>query len=367
MKKELKIAFVKQEVYQDLYVCSHVERNAAEILFSSQGRVGPIGLMAELGADFYILKEEPNRETQIYRKVIPHLAKHLHILKTQTLDKIPGQEFKQPGSKHCNGEFAISCYDVDWGNYDIVISVNVSIPTELVLKFPTTLFGYMIGEANMANGKVHFGYDVTLNQMARGIVSGKCGTIVDFPYTFVKGNTLYKLMEVALGRTSKKTGVFMEINSTKERPVTKIPEHFHPLEEIGQEVVLHHQLIRENLTRIYDAKYFVKMGGRKIRGNSVAEAISLGTLAIMNKDEVIHKELIIDECHVKTMDEVVALINRLEQDDAEYLRLLDKQQKILNKFFFDIPLQSLVECMEDKRQNQRQYTWWDKLCDYFVF
>ena len=43
------------------------------------------------------------------------------------------------------------------------------------------------------------------------------------------------------------------------------------------------------------------MGGRSIRGNSVAEAVSLGTLAIMNRDEVIHHELIIDECNVKTL------------------------------------------------------------------
>lgn len=102
-----KIALVKQETYQDLYVCPVTEKDPAEILFSSMGRVGPIGLMAELGADFYIIKEEPMPETQIYKKVIPHLAKHLHLLKTQTLDKIPGQEFKQPGSPYPNGKFAV--------------------------------------------------------------------------------------------------------------------------------------------------------------------------------------------------------------------------------------------------------------------
>ena len=52
-----KIALVKQEVYQDLYVCPVTEKNAANILFSSMGRVGPIGLMADLDADFYIVKE----------------------------------------------------------------------------------------------------------------------------------------------------------------------------------------------------------------------------------------------------------------------------------------------------------------------
>lgn len=180
----MKIALVKQEVYQDLYVCPVTEKNAANILFSSMGRVGPIGLMAELGADFYIVKEEPEYETQIYRKVIPHISKHLYLLKTETLDKIPGQEFKQPGSPFPNGKFAIDSHDIDWSKYDVVISINVSLPTSVVRNYPQTLFAYMIGEANMATGSVHFGYDVTMNQMARGIVSRKCG-IMDFPYTFL--------------------------------------------------------------------------------------------------------------------------------------------------------------------------------------
>ena len=67
------------------------------------GRVGPIALMSDLNADFYIVKEESNKETRIYQKVIPHIAPYLHLLKTETLDKIPGQEFKSPGSPYRTG------------------------------------------------------------------------------------------------------------------------------------------------------------------------------------------------------------------------------------------------------------------------
>lgn len=345
----LRIALVKQEVYQDLYVCPPTEKDAGAILFSSQGRVGPIGLMAELGADFYIVKEEPQSETQIYRKVVPHLGKYLYLLKTKTLDQIPGQEFKQPGSPHANGEFAVDCHTVDWGAYDVVISINISLPTQLVRKYPGTLFAYMIGEANMATRRAHFGYDVTLNQMARGYVADRCGE-VDFPYTFLKGDTLERIMRQALKRPSHERGVFMEINSTTERPVTKVPAHFLPLQEAGQPVFLHRQRISENLQTIYDAKYFVKMGGRKIRGNSVAEAISLGTLAIMDRREIIHKELINPECDVRSMDEAIALINRLEAYPDEYQRLLTVQRQTLTRLFFDLPLQSLTACLHDKRR-----------------
>lgn len=364
----MKIALVKQEVYQDLYVCPVTEKNTANILFSSMGRVGPIGLMAELDADFYIVKEEPNHETQIYRKVIPHISKYLYMLKTETLDKIPGQEFKQPGSPFPNGKFAVDCHDINWGNYDVVISINVSLPTDVVRSYPNTLFAYMIGEANMATGSVHFGYDVTMNQMARGIIAKKCG-IVDFPYTFVGPRTLENIMQSHLGRPSERKGIFMEINSTTERPVTKAPAHFRPLIDAGYEIILHKQRIFDNLKSIYDAKYFVKMGGRPIRGNSVAEAVSLGTLAIMNKDEVIHHELIIDECDVKTMDEMVALINRLEKDNDLYESLLSKQRAVLKKLFFDAPIESVSNCLNDKRAKGKPstYNWLNRISDRICF
>ncbi len=368
MESKLKIALVKQEVYQDLYVCPTTEKDPAAILFSSMGRVGPMGLMADLDADFYIVKEEPEWETQIYRKVIPRIADDLRMLKTKTLDQLPGQGFKKPGSPWPNGKFAVEGRRVDWGRYDLVISLNVSLPTAVVRQYPATLFAYMIGEANLATGAVHFGYDATLNQMARGIVATRCGK-VDFPYTFVGAQTLERIMAGLLQRPSRRKGIFMEINSTRERPVTQVPPHFKPLEQTGQPILLHRQKIGDNLESIYDAKYFIKWGGRNIRGNSVAEAVSLGTLCLMNRDEVIHRELIIDECHVTSMDQLLALVNRLEQDPQLYDTLLAKQRAVLQDLFFDRPLQSLRNCLADKRRRNAppRYTAWNRMADHLCF
>lgn len=364
MKDKPKIALLKQEVYQDLYVCPATEKDPEAILLSSMGRVGPIGLVAELGADFYIIKEGREWETRIYRKVIPHIAKNLHLLKTQTLDKLPGQGFKRPGSPYPNGRFAVDGREIDWGVYDIVISINVALPTDVVLRYPRTLFAYMIGEANLATGGVHFGYDVTLNQMARGIVAERPGR-VDFPYTFVGAHTLERIMRRYLRRPSWRRGIFMEINSTAERPVTSVPDHFKPLEATGEPILLHRQLIGENLTNLYDAKYFIKWGGRNIRGNSVAEAVSLGVLAVMNRNEVTHKELIIDECHATSMESLLSLVDRLNRDPGLYEKLKAKQRAVLQDLFFDKPLLSLENCLRAKREGRRpkRYTWRHKLSD----
>lgn len=64
----MKIALVKQDIYQDLYVCSKDDRSgggqelSCEILKSTLMRIGPLGLIHDFNADFYIIKEQKNKE-----------------------------------------------------------------------------------------------------------------------------------------------------------------------------------------------------------------------------------------------------------------------------------------------------------------
>lgn len=346
----MKFAFVKQEVYQDLYVCGPEEKSALNILLSSMGRVGPIGLMAELQCDFFIIKEESNKETQTYKKVIPHISKDLQLLKTETLDKLPNQKFKEPGSPFPNGKFAVSGYSIDWSQYDVVISINISLTKKVLKEYPSTLFCYMIGEANLATDKALFNYDISLNQQARGQSDFDNG-VIDFPYTFIKGDTLEKLFSKKY--SPEKSGIYIEVNSCAERPVEKVPEEFRYIaKKTNQTVRLHKQLIEKNLLEIYNSKFFVKFGGRKTRGNGAVEAISLGTLVLMNPEDIIHKEILPREVHFKSKSELIELILRFNQDKREYNRILNLQRELVSKYFFDIPLSNISEALKLKRDGK---------------
>ena len=68
---------------------------------------------------------------------------------TQTLNTIPGNQFFKPGSDKPNGYFSVNASDIDWNLYDIVISINFSIPTNIVKKYPNILWCYLIGENNL--------------------------------------------------------------------------------------------------------------------------------------------------------------------------------------------------------------------------
>lgn len=345
----MKIAFVKQDVYQDLYVCPPGTKDAQALLFSSMMRVGPIGLFTELDTSFFIVEEDPAPECQIYRSVIPKIADDVKLLKTKTIDQLPGQAFKSPGSPHPNGHFSVPCRSIDWSDFDVVISINVSIPEDVIRQHPQVLFCYMIGEANLASKWAEFGYDVCLNQLISNKITSQIGRAVDFPYTFVGPHCLENLMKKELGRESLQDGVYAEINMSEERPVLGPPEELKPLVDEGYAVRIHKQNIKENLQEVYDAKYFVKLGGRLIRGNSVIEAVSCGTLVLLPRDTLIHEELIPEGCSVESFDELREKIRYLDDRPKEYERLLNLQRDVVRKMCFENAVTSLERCLEDKR------------------
>lgn len=355
----MKIALVKQDIYQDLYVCSKDDRSgggqelSCEILKSTLMRIGPLGLIHDFNADFYIIKEQKNKECQAYKKS-QEISENLKVqLKTLPANQITADHFSflTPLSNKSHADFSIEPTDVNWSKYDIVISINVSIPTEIVKKYKATLWCYMYGEANFETPQ--YGYDCLLTQNISGTVSSGLGTI-DFPYTFLGKQTLQEIAETLFQSKIEKNGIFAEINNTTERPVKNCPCIESAVSKLqnNMPVYLHNQNIIENLKNLYQAKYFVKLQGRKIRGNSVIEAISAGTLVLMNPKDVIHSQLIPEEAWIHNEQELVEKINFLEQNPQAYNALLQKERFLLDLFVIKAPVESLKNALEAKRNGE---------------
>lgn len=354
----MKIAFVKQYVYQDLYVGPQ-EAAAADLLFSSMGRVGPIGLFTLHDCDLIITKETKDPESRHWENIVATWTEEgpsaFRQLMDKPLNRIKGQEFKQPGSDMPPGTFAVDPEEVDWNRYDIAICINFAVPARIIKQFPTVLWCYMIAEANRFMDQVYFDYDVSLNQEARGIVARETG-ILDFPYTYVGPDCLETIMTTYLGRPSEQRGIYAEVNVVTERPVKNIPQYQPLSEATGHHIRVHQQLIVDNLSEVYDAKYFLKVGGRPTRGNSVVEAISLGTLVLMAPEDLIHTQLLPKECWVRSVEEAQEIICTLDKNPKEYHRLLALQRQLLKHFIQDCPWQSLINAKYYKARNSTNLT-----------
>lgn len=346
-----KIALVKQVVYQDLYVCPN-KASPEAILFSSMCRVGPIGLFTLYNADFYIVDEEKDKECQIWKKIIPGMTREYRKLVNTPINKIKGLEFYQPETDACNGDFSVSCREIDWDQYDIVISINCSIPYSVIRKHIKTLWCYMIGEANFLQDHVYFGYDVSLNQLIRGEYN-RAEKIVDFPYTFVGPNCLEKILYERYGEANNKCGIYGEINTTTERPVRRIPQ-FEPISEAtGQPIKVHNQSLRKNLIEIYNSKYYLKVGGRITRGNGAIEAISLGTMVLISPEDIICRQIIPKEAWVYDAEDAIQKIKYFDANPDEYKRVLDLERELVKLFVIDYPMEHLRQAYKEKLQKKK--------------
>lgn len=145
MNDKLKTALLKQDACPNPYVRPLTEHSPAAILFFSTGRVAPTGLKAGPGADSCIIREEPRRETQFYRKAVPHIANDVRRRKTEAPARLPGQSFKQPGRPYPDGRFSADGRTMNWSEHDIVASIHAVPPTEVAPQCPDTLYTYMIG------------------------------------------------------------------------------------------------------------------------------------------------------------------------------------------------------------------------------
>ena len=63
------------------------------------------------------------------------------------------------------------------------------------------------------------------------------------------------------------------------------------------------------------------------------------------------------------MDDILRLLKELDADEQKYQTLLLKQKQLVSDLFFEKPLMSLVNCLNEKREQEKVYTRAERLDD----
>ena len=339
----MKIAVVKSSVYQDLWV-SNITSNPYELFKTSLMRCPAIGLAEAYNADFIIVKDTDEFPCNSNKNCMD--KKFTDSLKYSKESKRPDRSFlDETYHKHISiDEVSHLVDDIDWSKYNIVMCINTCIPARITLKYPNIMWSYWIGEnnENLVTTKLDC-YDLILNQdvMKENLPSFSIG----FPYTYVGPKTIETIVKIHYTlNTIEKHGIFMEINNTKERPVINIPEEFVSISrESGQPITRHSQDILLNAKQLVEAKYYVKLLGRLIRGNSCLESASAGTLILADHDKVMYSDLILPECRIKSYNDVILKIKYFDANPIEYENAIERQRCILNLNYFNGPYEKLIE------------------------
>lgn len=342
-----RLAVVKSAIYQDLWVTN--KNNAIDVFKTSLMRGSPIGLMEYVNTEFIIVKDSHEYPCKEYPYVTsPQTQQTIQYNKENKYPDLPFLD--QTYHKDVTiDEISRSIDEIEWNQYTIVLTINACIPDRIIEKYPDVLWCYYVGENDPSFLQRRLGqYDVLLDQNSQPTNPFS----ISFPYTFLGPHTLETLYN-SIDVPQQKHGIYMEINNTQERPVQHIPDTFQYIsQKTNLPIHIHQQNIIENLRTLYQSKYFIKLHGRQIRGNAAVEAISCGTLVIMNKSLIMYDNLIQEQCHVETPDDVISRIRFFEENEEAYQTAVALQRRTLEENYAKIPLQNLFQKYEEKQQSK---------------
>ena len=347
-KNNLKIAFVKSSVYQDLWV-SNISNNFIDIFKTTLMRCPSIGLIEQISTDFIIVKDCDEYPCNINKNCLD--KKFFNDIQYSKKLKNPSLPFlDETYHSHISiDSVSHNVYDIEWNKYNIVICINTCIPEKIILKNNSILWSYFVGEnEDRYVNQLIKPYDIILNQDV--CKSNLPNFSIGFPYSFLGPYTIENMLHEMGIFCDKKIGVFQEINNTQERPVIHPHPEFLEIEkQCSMPIILHSQNIVENISRIYSSKYFLKIFGRVIRGNGILEVISAGTLILINKKLIMFHNLIPDECHCENINDVIQKIKYFENNEKEYQRIINLQRVFLYNYYFKKPIDNLIEKYNNKK------------------
>jgi len=331
MSDQLKIALVKQNSCYDLYTQSGPD--VRSILESSNMRTGAIGLWQAFDCSFKIVLDSPEKECQLGQRLWNKY--------------VQGWSYKRSLSPE-------SPDDIDWSLYDIVISVDVAIPSRIVRKFPKVMWCYYIIELgpsripNICRGGPLFGYNVFLNQrLSKTELSAKSSealsmfntrrAILDFPYYILSSKTIQELYsKSAIG---KRDGIMLShysysvISESEEAVLSEFGELYGNYATIGD---IHKLELK--------SKYFVVHPQCKgMAGVALIEAISAGCLVIAPRRLIFaFSELISHSYNYKTFTEMIEILRFFESDSSAYDRERKVQSSKIDKWCYTNPINNIA-------------------------
>ncbi|MBK5291391.1 MAG: hypothetical protein JJE04_06935 [Acidobacteriia bacterium] len=335
-----KIALVKQDVYQDLY-CAPAGTAGRDLLVSSLHRSGPAGLLAALKPDFWIVKTEADPECNIWRQKASDCRQQPEEFYLGLQTKI--YRNGEYGHKEPQGNHAVSCREIDWSRYDIVICYDAAVPARVTKLHPKVTWCYYVSEPCMRSYKESelaplTGYSFFLSQRYRRfrMFPRPANHVVEFPYFVQYYGCFHELLGVDPLRAHR-DGVFIEGRSKSDLSDDAVAS----LERFGK-VRWPSGCLENVLQGLLASKYFLLKEGRKW-GNANIEAVACGCLALGSPTGQHHVSLFTPATCCSSFADSLARIEFFENNPDAYHAAVGRQRALLNRFCFERPLRDLIK------------------------
>jgi hypothetical protein len=338
----MKLCLVKQNTTYDLYKIAGP--NLRAMVESSNWRSGPIGLWEAFDTEFHVVKED--------------LAPECQVGKTHWSQYVLGWDIWPEGYE------AEIADDIDWSKYDVVITIDVAIPTRIVKKYTEVLWCYYFIEGGptgidtIFKGSPFYGYNLFLNhRLGKERLSGHSQQVVsmlrnrravlDFPYYLQSCSSIQSLYPEYAGHS--RTGITLAHHSYK----VLTARQFEALSAFGQ--------IFETYKTISDihrleliSKYFIMLPeGQRSAGLALIESISAGSLVLAPSHKVWgFPEIVSETLDFKNFESLLRVLELLESNPEVYLREQKRQAEKVQNWCFENPVYNLGMMLEAFRKSK---------------
>ncbi len=323
-----KIAFIKEACFQDLWIGDNND-TSSDLIRSTLMRTGPIGLLEIFGSDFFIVKSNnSNAGQKIKFCQIPedYLSKEDYKLIEKTKIKINSSRLPL----RCPNDFSHDPEKINWSKYDIVISLNFAVPISIRRKYPNILWICMTGEGRFPIQSSCWDYFISHDYPNTPVANLKT---IHMPYTFIPPRYIFDKFNTS----QNKKGIYIEINSKSNQSNNQ--GLFEKIYSLNLKVDFHSKDIEKNLKKLASSKYFIKLSGRPVRGNSFLEAMSASSLCLLHYNDCYGKIPFHQYCYFKDEKHLIEKLQFLEKNNEFLIELLNYQDSVLQNMIENVKIQ----------------------------
>jgi len=328
------IAIVKEACYQDLWVGASNEE--PEVLaVNTLLRLGPLALISNWKADFIIVNSNYESKSNAFRKTQVKSSTPAYCLQVERREGVWGQNSQ---TVRIPSEYAKDPNTINWSNYNVVISINIAVPYKIRIANPQVAWVCLPGEGTLPCSVDGWHYLISHNCPNSPLPHGK---IIHMPYTLLDPF----FIESKFASGSIRSGIYLEVNSCPPSKRANWRENIQGLDILidrtSQDVMYHPNTTQGHISSLVESKYFVKLGGRATRGNSLIEAISAGLACFLSPTDCFGGVPLPSYCYYENVLELAEKLNELEKSDSLRLQLVSQQRERLQEVL-DLSYKQLV-------------------------
>ena len=325
-----RIALVKQTAYPLLYPRSSPQ-GWEETVLSSICHLGPFSFLADLGAEYHVVRQAREPETYLWKEKFAYDPDPAASYRTK-------REEIDRAESSAEGRTLPSVDDLPWDRYDLVVGIDVPVPQRIVTRCPRTLWAYLSIEAGGPLQKNSLvapvaGYHLFLNHGFRRYRARPRNRshVLEFPLQFQSGAAWQKLRE-RVAPTGCRTTILVEKNSWQEPP----PPSRLPLDQPSGDA-------REYLRKMFSALVCLHTTGRTRWGNWSIEAVMAGSVFLGNGASLAHLTALLPGLDCRSLAGGVELAHRLVADQEHWQGLQVMQTRMIEEMCFRRPLLDLTQ------------------------